>query len=65
MDISDTIRVNHEWQVIATSGSHNIKKYDCCPDEEYHDIEFELTLQRSSEAYKCIIILPAFSKDIC
>ena len=53
--------LNHEWKIIVTSGTHNIKKYDCCT-EEYHDMEFELTLQRSSEAYKSIVELPAFGK---
>ena len=53
---------SNEWKIIATSGRHNIKKYDCCP-ESYHDITFELTLKRSAEAYKSIILMPAFSNN--
>ena len=62
VDLDDYKLLNHEWKIIATSGTHHVKKYDCCV-EEYHDIEFELTLQRSSPAYKSIIILPAYSKQ--
>ena len=61
MDLDDYKTQNHEWKIIATSGTHHVKKYDCCV-EEYHDIEFELTIQRSSPAYRSLIILPAFSK---
>jgi len=59
VDVDEYKSQNHEWKLIATSTTINTKYYDCCP-EPYRDITFELTLQRSSPAYKSIIILPAY-----
>lgn len=54
---------NAEWDIAKAEQVRNVKKYDCC-EEPYPDITIKLVLNRIPNAYKTIIITPAFGKYI-
>ena len=52
---------NREWQSLSTSVDVQSVKYDCC-DESYPDITFTFQLQRSSPAYRALMVLPCLGR---
>ena len=52
-----------EWQHLSTTVDLQSVKYDCC-DESYPDMTFTFQLQRSSPAYRALMVLPCLGKYI-
>jgi len=48
---------NREWQSLGTTVDMQKVTYDCC-DESYPDMTFTFQLQRSSPAYRALMVLP-------
>ncbi|CAH1114337.1 unnamed protein product [Psylliodes chrysocephalus] len=55
----EMVVTNAEWDIAKAEQVRNVKKYDCC-EEPYPDITIKLVLNRIPNAYKTIIITPAF-----
>ncbi|XP_060878818.1 acetylcholine receptor subunit alpha-like 1 isoform X2 [Metopolophium dirhodum] len=48
-----------EWDITNVSKERNIRYYDCCPDEQYIDIEYNITIRRKVHPYKSVLYIPA------
>ena len=49
---------NRQWKIIGKiTAEHKQTFYDCC-DEPYPDVTFTFNLQRDSQGYRAIVILP-------
>ena len=57
IDLSD-MRSHIEWDVMMTTGKHEVKRYECCP-EPYESILYELHLKRKSGYFKTLYAGPA------
>ncbi|CAG9858582.1 unnamed protein product [Phyllotreta striolata] len=55
----DLVVTNAEWDITRAVQIRSEKKYPCC-EEPYPDITVKLSLSRNPNAYKAIIITPAF-----
>ena len=49
---------NREWKIVGKiTAEHKKTYYDCC-DEPYPDVTFTFNLQRDSQGYRAIVVLP-------
>lgn len=47
-----------EWDILDVPAERHAKKYDCCPDEFFADIFFNITLRRKTLFYTVNLIIP-------
>ena len=53
--------LNVEWDIINVTALRKLKSYSCCPDTQYADIMFFLTLRRRTLFYTINLIMPCIS----
>lgn len=51
---------NPEWEVKDLVAGREVSVYDCCPDEPYVTIRYNVTITRRASIYRHVIIAPAF-----
>ena len=54
---------NREWQQLSSTVDVQSVKYDCC-EESYPDMTFTFQLQRSSPAYRALMVLPCLGMQL-
>ena len=56
---------NRQWKIIGKiTAEHKKTFYDCC-DEPYPDVTFTFNLQRDSQGYRAIVVLPCLGNQKC
>lgn len=50
---------NREWKLTSMASYNKLVKYDCCPNDTFKWVSFELMLQRHSGTYSSTVIMPA------
>ena len=54
---------NRQWKIIGKiTAEHKKTFYDCC-DEPYPDVTFTFNLQRDSQGYRAIVVLPCLGNQ--
>ncbi|VVC36085.1 Hypothetical protein CINCED_3A019182 [Cinara cedri] len=48
-----------EWDILNVYKERNVRFYPCCPDEQYIDIEYSITIKRKVHPYQSVIYIPA------
>ncbi|CAH1738479.1 unnamed protein product [Aphis gossypii] len=48
-----------EWDILDVSKERHARYYPCCPDEQYIDVEYNITVRRKVHPYKSVIYFPA------
>uniref|UniRef100_A0A2H8TWP4 Acetylcholine receptor subunit alpha-like 1 n=2 Tax=Melanaphis sacchari TaxID=742174 RepID=A0A2H8TWP4_9HEMI len=48
-----------EWDILNVSKERHARYYPCCPDEQYIDVEYNITVRRKVHSYKSVIYFPA------
>lgn len=51
-----------EWDVIDVSKERHVRFYPCCPDEQYIDVEYNITIKRKTHPYQSVVYVPAICK---
>lgn len=53
-----------EWDILNVSKERHARYYPCCPDEQYIDVEYNITVRRKVHPYKSVIYFPALCEFI-
>lgn len=51
-----------EWDILKVTKKRYVRYYPCCPDEQYIDIEYNVTIKRKVHPYQSTIYIPALCK---
>ena len=60
----DSYKLNGEWEIYNTNVMRNEFFYDCCPDERFANVAFELYLRRRHTFYVLNVILPSIMTSV-
>lgn len=58
----EQVDVKVEWSVINMTRIRHVTYYSCCT-EPYIDVDFSITVERRSAAYRPIVLIPAISES--
>ena len=60
----DSYEKNGEWQIVSTAANRDEFSYECCPDERFSFVAFQLHIRRRYTFYVMNVILPSMVTSI-
>jgi hypothetical protein len=51
--------LHREWKVTSMKSYKKVYKYDCCPNDTYSTVSFQVVLQRHPGSYFSTVVMPA------
>ena len=60
----DSYKINGEWEITATSVVRKEFNYDCCPNERFSNVNFNVFMRRRHTFYIMNVILPSILTSV-